>query len=222
MLLSEWYPLLEEFTDDTILIPFQQPYGSLVRAIENVIKEWGPVFVRLDERSPKYYKACSNSVQVLSCLHVPRTECLLETSKWLCLRKWKSFENLTELRCFMYNGLTAISQNDSQKQSEPIENPIRLKELTIDFIDMITARATEVAKEKKIPDLPSECTIDIAIDIENEEMYIVEVNPSFTTTAGSGHFDPENNPSDKHQMMFGQNNIRFRYYSDLFFHIEEC
>ena len=208
MLLSEWYPLLKEFTFETKMIPLQQEKSEIDKAIESTIQKWGPVFVRLDQQSPKHFEPCKNPKQVWQCLKVPRTEPLLATSKFLCLRRWVSFEKLIELRCFLHCGLTGISQNDAQKDSKPMDNPKEMKKVAIDFIESITNI------------LPDHCTVDLAFD-EDIKVFVVGVNSSFLDRAGSGLFDLDN-PADEYQLKKGQGKIIFRYYSDIFYGLEEC
>lgn len=223
MKLSEWYEPLRPYTAETVLIPFSLPAEERNRKVAEVINQWGRVFVRLDELSPKYFHPCTSAKEVWDCLNTVRTLGYVNPSGCLCLRKWVDFSELLELRCFMYNGLTAISQNDANKDSEPMlgfinetargedneqNDAYRIKEAAKAFITMIEHL------------LPMQCTIDIAFD-RNLKFQVVEVNSSFKEQAGTGLFD-EDNDADMFQLEFGQRNPRFRYFVDLFRRVEEC
>lgn len=206
MLLSEWYPLLSGFTCETVLIPLASP--TLEEEIVKAINQLGPVFVRLDERSPKHFEPCHNPKQVMECLAVERTASILGTSKFLCLRKWQDFDNLIEVRCFVDGKLTVMCQNDAQIDSNCLE-----KEVAIE----IKSSALRLMN-KVLPLLPKKCTVDIAIDRTTLDGQVIEVNSHWTEQAGTGLFD-EDNPADVHYLKFGP--LIFRYFVSDFYELDQ-
>lgn len=223
MKLSAWYPLLQAFTAETILIDLSLPPRQRNELIEQAIARLGPVFVRVDELSPKHFTPCATVQQVWDCLKAQRTSNYLTWSRYLCLRKWVDFSELIEVRCFITDGLTAISQNDAQKQSEPLlgflnskprkgdaeeNDPYLIKQAIVNFTRTL------------LPLLPPRCTLDLAFD-RDLKFQVVEVNSSFLAEAGAGLFNMDN-PADLFQLERGQANPRFRYYANLFYGQEEC
>jgi hypothetical protein len=218
MRLSEWYPLLKSHTAETILIPMHLPATKRNQLIQETLDKWQCVFVRLDELSPKYFRSCTSIAEVWDCLKTPRTKELIHYTKYLCLRRWVDFSDKLELRCFVMSGkLTAICSNDAQEDSKPCtsfllppssNDPSTIKSKTIEFLAPL------------IPLLVKDCTIDIAVD-QSLKFQIIEVDSSVDEFAGSGLFDLDN-PADLYQLHRGSEHVRFRYFVDEFFNIEEC
>jgi hypothetical protein len=206
MLLSEWYPLLQHLTCPTILIPLTT--SNLEEDIAQAINQLGPVFVRLDERSPKHFEPCETPKQVIECLAADRTASILGTSKFLCLRKWQDFSNLVEVRCFIDGKVTAMCQNDAQFDSNCLE-----KELAMS----IKAAALELLQQI-LPLLPKRCTIDLAIDRDSLNAQVVEVNSHWTEFADTGLFD-DDNPADVAYLRFGP--CILRYFASDFYNLDE-
>jgi hypothetical protein len=223
MKLSAWYPLLQPYTAQTILVDLSLPAKQRNELIEKAIATLGPVFVRVDELSPKHFQPCSTVQQVWSCLKVSRTKDCLQWSRYLCLRKWVDFNELLEVRCFINNGITAISQNDAQKDSEVLIgflNPAARNNDAEENDPYLIKAAILKYVRHFLHLLPPQCTVDLAFD-RNLKFQVVEVNSSFLEHAGAGLFDLEN-PSDHYQLERGHANPRFRYYVNLWYGQEEC
>jgi len=214
MKLSEWYPQLTPHTFETVLIPMNLPTAKQNQVIQSTLDQWGKVFVRLDELSPKHFAPCTTLSQVWQCLKVPRTEQVLRFTQYLCLRKWVDFSELLELRCFVFDRkVTALCSNDAQEDSKSLPgfvvcNPHDVKLAAINFLAPI------------LPSLHANCTVDIAVT-KNLEFKVIEVNSSVDDFSGPGLFDLDN-PSDLWQLHRGSDNPRFRYFIDNFYTKEEC
>lgn len=224
MLLSAWYPLVKQHTAETVLIDMDLPVKERNALIEETIARLGPVFVRLDELSPKWFQPCSSVSEVWSCLKVPRTRDLLNFTRYLCLRRWVDYTDLMELRCFVNGKITAISQNDAQKDSEPIagfldpsvrepdggpdDDPVLIKAATLKFCTQLLHL------------LPHQCTLDLAFD-KYLKFSVVEVNSSYKEHAGTGLFELDN-PNDAWQLERGQNAVVFRYFATITYDKEQC
>jgi len=223
MLLSAWYPLVKRFTAETVLIDMDLPIKERNALIERTIDEWGSVFVRLNELSPKWFQPCSSVSEVWSCLKTPRTQSLLEFTRYLCLRRWVDFTNLMELRCFVNGKVTAISQNDSQKDSEPIAGFLdpTVREGGDRDDDPLLVKATALTFcNRFLHLLPHQCTVDIAFD-SKLNFQVVEVNSSYKEHAGTGLFNLDNS-NDAWQLERGQNSVVFRYFATITYDQEQC
>lgn len=223
--MHKWYPLLREFTftsTEYLLIPDEISdvldntcSRELLEFVDSVINKYdGKVFPRLHLVSPKYFKPCTTAKQVFRILRsTPRTQevlrdCLRRNVDCpLFLREWHDFSDLTEIRCFISNGkLTAFCQNDAQKDSEPLENPLEMKQRVIDFVDRL------------LPSCPyRDCTLDLALS--QDTIHLVEVNTPYTMLAGTGLFEyPAEAPLLKQGTLNGP---LFRYYTSLFYDVGE-
>jgi hypothetical protein len=219
-----WYPAIERFTFRStkyVLSPTQiedilvsKPNSDLLAHIDDIITNQysGKVFPRLHYLSPKHYPVCTSAREIFDILvKTTRTfNVLISHRKKGCplyLREWVSFRKATEVRCFIANGkLTAMCQNDSQAESEPLRRPAVVKRVVADFIGMC------------LPLVPyRDCTIDVAI--LRGMPYIVEINTPFDMLAGSGLFSY---PQEQHLLANGTiNGPLFRYHTDAFFGIGE-
>jgi hypothetical protein len=223
MKLSAWYPLLQPYTAQTILVDLSLPTKQRNELIEKAIAALGPVFVRVDELSPKHFQPCSTVQQVWSCLRVSRTKDCLQWSRYLCLRKWVDFNELLEVRCFINNGITAISQNDAQKDSEVLIgflNPAARNNDAEENDPYLIKAAILKYVRHFLHMLPPQCTVDLAFD-RNLKFQVVEVNSNFLEPASTGLFNL-NNSVDRYQLERGHANPRFRYYVNLWYGQEEC
>ena len=220
-----WYEPLREFTFhstsyllspqqiDEILNGIYNP--ELLEILDAIIDGYNrKVFPRLHLVSPKHFRPCTSASEILDILRItPRTFSVLKEahdSKTDCplfLREWRDFSDMTEVRCFIVDGrVTACCQNDSQSDSEPIENPKEVKQRVLSFV------------ERLIPFCPyRECTLDLALN--STAIYLVEINTPFTMLAGTGLFEY---PAESKLLENGTpNGPVFRYYKSLFYEIAE-
>jgi len=223
--MSKWYLTLEQFTFESssveltkedmenILKSKQMSKPTMIN-IKNILKKYTNVFIRLENKSPKYlepidiksingiYKIlnCSRTVELLRDCLDRNENCLL----WL--RRYKNFDDMLEFRIFVVNNkITAITQNDCNKKSEIVLKPSIYKKIIINFTNQLICY--------------NDCTIDIAINKNTKDCYLVEINTPYTMLADGGLFD---NEIDRH-LLEGNNigYIPFRFYTSNFYEIDE-
>lgn len=206
MKVSEWYPILEKLTPKSWFFDSADPYLEV--KLDKFIQEKGFPFARMDSYSPKWFKPFRSGDEIIKKMKTHHRTKDYFGQEDLILRTFVDLSEFLELRCFICNGkLTAISQNDVQSDSEPVEDPIIIKKESIKFIDLF------------IEKLPKDCTVDIAIHPISLDKIVIEVNSSFKEKAGTGLFD-EDSPEDLRILENGP--VIFRYHPDIFMTKEEC
>ena len=228
--LTDWYPVFNEakglppLMPETIILPADSTEEEINRTILYLCKKpeyfgagnmpiIGPqpgVFFRVNEVSPKVFTPCKSADDVFDALLVPRAAKYPDSH--LCFRKYvpNIATDYVELRCFISAGrCTAITQNDAQVDSEPLDEPEKIKCIALEFAGVCRKRLAHLQNY----------TIDIAIHKQTYWRFVVEINSSHREDACTGLFD-ENSPSDMAQLDRGII-PKFRYFTSIFLEYEE-